>query len=91
MKLLTNGFRDGGEVTSREAKTNKAGGSAVTQQQDLAIIAGRYRQKLIQKGVDQVGKFSWRLAAQRVLETYDLAATGVVRATSPAERRAVSP
>jgi len=49
------------------------------------------RQKLIQKGVDQVGKFSWRLAAQKVIETYDLAATGAVKATSPAERRAVSP
>jgi glycosyltransferase involved in cell wall biosynthesis len=49
------------------------------------------RQKLIQKGVNQVGKFSWKLAAQKVLETYELACTGVVKATSPAERRAVSP
>src|SRR5262249_12734415 len=34
------------------------------------------RQKLIQKGVEQVGKFSWNLAARKVLETYHAAATG---------------
>jgi len=49
------------------------------------------RQKLIQKGMDQVGKFSWKLAAQKVLETYDLAATGMEKATARAERRAALP
>ena len=49
------------------------------------------RQKLIQKGMAQVGKFSWKLAAQKVLETYDLAATGMAKATSRAERRAALP
>jgi glycosyltransferase involved in cell wall biosynthesis len=29
------------------------------------------RQKLVQKGVDQVAKFSWKVAAQNVLETYE--------------------
>ena len=30
------------------------------------------RQKLIQKGVDQVAKFSWKVAAEKVVETYQL-------------------
>lgn len=34
------------------------------------------RQKLIQKGIQQVAKFSWKSAAQHVLETYQLVATG---------------
>lgn len=34
------------------------------------------RQKLVQKGVEQVAKFSWRVAAQKVLQTYELVATG---------------
>jgi len=34
------------------------------------------RQKLVQKGIEQVAKFSWRLAAQNVLNTYDLVASG---------------
>jgi len=29
------------------------------------------RQKLIQKGIEQVAKFSWKLAAQNVLQTYE--------------------
>ena len=33
------------------------------------------RQKLIQKGIEQVAKFSWKVAAEKVLETYE-AATG---------------
>ncbi len=49
------------------------------------------RQKLIQKGVDQVGKFSWRVAAQKVLETYALAARGAAKASPREARRAVSP
>jgi len=32
------------------------------------------RQKLIQKGIEQVAKFSWKQAAEKVLETYGLAA-----------------
>ena len=47
------------------------------------------RQKLIQKGLDQVAKFSWKLAAQKVLERYELAATGSVKAISPGEQRAM--
>ena len=34
------------------------------------------RQKLVQKGVEQVAKFSWKLAAQKVLETYQVAGLG---------------
>jgi glycosyltransferase involved in cell wall biosynthesis len=34
------------------------------------------RQRLVQKGIDQVGKFSWRVAAEKVLETYGLVAAG---------------
>jgi glycosyltransferase involved in cell wall biosynthesis len=52
------------------------------------------RQELIQKGVAQVGKFSWKLAAEKVLETYGLSATGSVRVNSPPSpggRRAASP
>ena len=49
------------------------------------------RQKLIQKGLDQVAKFSWKLAAQKVLNTYELAVMGAVRATSPVEGRAMTP
>ncbi len=34
------------------------------------------RQKLVQKGVEQVAKFSWKLAAEKVLETYQVAGSG---------------
>jgi glycosyltransferase involved in cell wall biosynthesis len=34
------------------------------------------RQRLIQRGIDQVGKFSWKVAAEKVVETYSLVATG---------------
>jgi len=34
------------------------------------------RQKLIEKGVDQVAKFSWKVAAEKVLQTYRLVAAG---------------
>jgi len=30
------------------------------------------RQKLIHKGIEQVSKFSWKLAAQKVLQIYGL-------------------
>src|SRR5262245_59047537 len=41
----------------------------------LILCDSAVRQKLIQTGVEQVAKFSWRLAAQKVIETYSLAAT----------------
>jgi glycosyltransferase involved in cell wall biosynthesis len=34
------------------------------------------RQRLIQKGVDQVNQFSWKVAADRALQTYRLIASG---------------
>ena len=34
------------------------------------------RQRLIEKGIRQVTKFSWQLAAKRVVETYDQAMRG---------------
>src|SRR5881296_2035667 len=34
------------------------------------------RQKLIQKGIEQVAKFSWKVAAQKVVETYQLIGDG---------------
>lgn len=40
------------------------------------------RQKLVQKGIEQVAKFSWKLAAQNVLNTYDLVASGRRRAAA---------
>jgi glycosyltransferase involved in cell wall biosynthesis len=40
------------------------------------------RQKLVQKGIEQVAKFSWKLAAQSVLSTYDLVASGRRRAAA---------
>jgi glycosyltransferase involved in cell wall biosynthesis len=40
------------------------------------------RQKLIQKGIEQVGKFSWKAAAQKVLETYIRTAAGRRRAVA---------
>jgi glycosyltransferase involved in cell wall biosynthesis len=49
------------------------------------------RQKLIHKGVSQVGKFSWKLAAQKVLETYELASGSVAKTTSREARRAALP
>ena len=34
------------------------------------------RQKLVQKGIEQVAKFSWKVAAQKVVETYQLIGEG---------------
>jgi glycosyltransferase involved in cell wall biosynthesis len=34
------------------------------------------RQRLIQKGVQQVSKFSWKVAAEKVMETYHYVSTG---------------
>jgi glycosyltransferase involved in cell wall biosynthesis len=39
------------------------------------------RQKLVQKGIEQVSKFSWKSAAQKVIETYELVATGELSST----------
>ena len=49
------------------------------------------RQRQIQKGLEQVAKFSWKLAAQKVLEKYEFAATGVAEPIGSAEHRAMSP
>jgi glycosyltransferase involved in cell wall biosynthesis len=40
------------------------------------LLDDMLRQKLVQKGADQVGKFSWNVAAQKVLETYEAVAGG---------------
>jgi glycosyltransferase involved in cell wall biosynthesis len=45
------------------------------------------RRKLIEKGIEQVKKFSWKIAAQRVIETYELVETGQ---TSPAWKTVTS-
>jgi glycosyltransferase involved in cell wall biosynthesis len=47
------------------------------------------RQKLIQKGLEQVAKFSWKLAAQKVLATYEVAVTGRAESISRAEPKAM--
>ena len=39
----------------------------------LILFDDVLRQKLIQKGIEQVAKFSWKLAAQKVVETYESA------------------
>src|SRR5438876_10613122 len=49
------------------------------------------RQKLIQKGLEQVAKFSWKLAAEKVLEMYEFAATGVAKPIASAKHRATFP
>jgi len=33
------------------------------------------REKLVRKGIEQVGKFSWKVAAEKVLRTYEQVAT----------------
>lgn len=42
------------------------------------------RQKLIQKGVQQVAKFSWKIAAEKVLETYHLVGGEAVKSVKSA-------
>ena len=42
----------------------------------LILSDDQLRQKLVRKGAEQVAKFSWKLAAQKVLETYQLIAAG---------------
>jgi glycosyltransferase involved in cell wall biosynthesis len=39
----------------------------------LILSDDQLRQRLISKGVEQVAKFSWRLAAQKVIATYQMA------------------
>jgi glycosyltransferase involved in cell wall biosynthesis len=41
----------------------------------LILFDDVLRQKLIQKGIEQVAKFSWKVAAQKVVETYESAGT----------------
>jgi glycosyltransferase involved in cell wall biosynthesis len=38
------------------------------------LVDDHLRQKLVQKGVEQVSKFSWKTAAQKVIHTYELVA-----------------
>jgi glycosyltransferase involved in cell wall biosynthesis len=44
----------------------------------LILSDDALRQKLIQKGIEQVAKFSWKIAAEKVIETYELVGTGEV-------------
>jgi glycosyltransferase involved in cell wall biosynthesis len=39
----------------------------------LLLFDDVFRQKLIQKGIEQVARFSWKVAAQKVVETYESA------------------
>jgi glycosyltransferase involved in cell wall biosynthesis len=48
----------------------------------LILFDDVLRQKLVQKGVEQVAKFSWKVAAQKVLETYETAAASRGRAAA---------
>src|SRR6476619_5220396 len=45
------------------------------------LLDDALRKKLIAKGIEQVKKFSWKIAAQKVIETYEIVAQGN---TSPA-------
>jgi len=49
------------------------------------------RQRLIHKGLEQVAKFSWKLAAEKVLERYQFAATGSADPIASAKHRAMFP
>ena len=42
----------------------------------LILADDLLRQKLIQKGVEQVAKYSWKVAARKVLETYEVVGSG---------------
>jgi glycosyltransferase involved in cell wall biosynthesis len=48
----------------------------------LILFDDVLRQKLVQKGVEQVAKFSWKVAAEKVLETYQTAAAAKERAAA---------
>lgn len=48
----------------------------------LILTDDALRQKLIQKGIEQVAKFSWKVAAQKVMQTYHLIGSGGRRAVA---------
>jgi glycosyltransferase involved in cell wall biosynthesis len=49
----------------------------------LILLDDLLRQRLIDKGIEQVRKFSWKTAAEKVLETYRLVAGGRARVHVP--------
>jgi glycosyltransferase involved in cell wall biosynthesis len=51
------------------------------------LLDDALRKKLIEKGIEQVKKFSWKIAAQKVIETYELVEHGQ---TSPAWKTVTS-
>ena len=57
----------------------------------LILSDDAVRQRLIQKGLQQVAKFSWKLAAQKILERYQFAATGSADPIASAKHRATFP
>ena len=57
----------------------------------LILSDDAVRQRLIQKGLEQVAKFSWKLAAEKVLERYQFAATGSADPIASAKHRAMFP
>ena len=57
----------------------------------LILSDDAVRQRLIQKGLEQVAKFSWKLAAQKILERYQFAATGSADPIASAKHRATFP
>ena len=57
----------------------------------LILSDDAVRQRLIQKGLEQVAKFSWKLAAQKILERYQFAATGSADPIASAKHRAMFP
>jgi len=57
----------------------------------LILSDDAVRQRLIQKGLQQVAKFSWKLAAQKILERYQFAATGSADPIASAKHRAMFP
>jgi len=48
----------------------------------LILFDDVLRQKLIQKGIEQVAKFSWKVAAQKVIQTYELVQAGSHRSAA---------
>jgi glycosyltransferase involved in cell wall biosynthesis len=42
----------------------------------LILMDDILRQRLVQKGLEQVSKFSWKIAAERVVKTYQVVAAG---------------
>jgi glycosyltransferase involved in cell wall biosynthesis len=52
----------------------------------LILVDEVLRQKLVQRGIEQVGKFSWKLAAQKVMETYELAGAVYSKSTKQTQQ-----